>query len=66
MSLLLCRVRSHLYVATSADEGLTWNLLVKLETATSLGRLYHYPTMLQRGCTLLVVYTAYVTLNAKT
>eukprot|EP00958_Prasinococcus_capsulatus_P017405 scaffold1960_cov332-Prasinococcus_capsulatus_cf.AAC.3 len=42
-------VRSLLYVALSTDEGERWKVLARLETNTTKGHRYHYPTMLQVG-----------------
>jgi predicted neuraminidase len=50
-------VRSYLTVALSRDRGVTWRMLASLETSTKPGHRFHYPTMLQVGCRLLVAYT---------
>lgn len=50
-------VRSYLTVAVSLDQAATWRLLASLETSTEPGHRFHYPTMLQVGCRLLVAYT---------
>ena len=51
-------VRSKLTLAISHDAGETWRLLASIETAMTKGYRYHYPSMLQVGCRLLVAYTA--------
>ena len=60
-------MRVNLTVAISPDRGKTWNRLANLEivsgshvwhvSAPVQRPMVHYPTMLQRGCTLYVAYS---------
>ena len=51
--------RARLTVALSHDAGATWRLLANLEPARDdrPGQLVHYPTLVEDGCRLLVVYS---------
>ena len=46
-----------LFVSTSVDEGFTWEAIAHVETLSRPGSRFHYPTLLERGCDLLVIYS---------
>eukprot|EP00873_Tetraselmis_striata_P011702 jgi/Tetstr1/431966/TSEL_021443.t1 len=50
-------VRHKLQVAVSRNKGSNWRLLAKVETSADHNMEYHYPTMAQDGCRLLVAYS---------
>eukprot|EP00873_Tetraselmis_striata_P007734 jgi/Tetstr1/427998/TSEL_018071.t1 len=53
------RCRTHLRVAISRDEGATWQPLADLEEEVQPTLRFHYPTLQQYGCNLLVAYSAF-------
>eukprot|EP00959_Pyramimonas_sp_CCMP1952_P454454 9469937-Pyramimonas_sp.AAC.1 len=50
-------VRTHLRVAISKDEGLSWRRAITIEDRMAPGMRFSYPTMLVDGCTLIVLYS---------
>jgi len=57
--------RNNLRVALSADMGRTWHMVAELEGVPEDGAMYHYPTMAQDGCRLLIAYSVYYQLISK-
>jgi len=53
------RCRTFLKVALSSDEGKTWTRIRELEMDVDGSLRSHYPTLLQRGCELLVAYSKF-------
>mmetsp|Transcript_40969 Transcript_40969/g.105974 ORF Transcript_40969/g.105974 Transcript_40969/m.105974 type:complete len:496 (+) Transcript_40969:513-2000(+) len=51
------RARSLLFIALSADRGATWRDVARLELAFMAGARFHYPSLLQVGCKLVISYT---------
>eukprot|EP00958_Prasinococcus_capsulatus_P015916 scaffold1741_cov409-Prasinococcus_capsulatus_cf.AAC.15 len=51
------RFRTKLRVGISEDEGRTWSRIAELDEEDLPGWQYHYPTMVQVGCKLLVAYS---------
>ncbi|KAK3255396.1 hypothetical protein CYMTET_35418 [Cymbomonas tetramitiformis] len=51
------RQRSNLFISTSADRGKTWQVVAKLEQKFAPLTMHHYPTLLQAGCKVYVVYS---------
>eukprot|EP00232_Nephroselmis_pyriformis_P019696 CAMPEP_0182886728 /NCGR_PEP_ID=MMETSP0034_2-20130328/20396_1 /TAXON_ID=156128 /ORGANISM="Nephroselmis pyriformis, Strain CCMP717" /LENGTH=636 /DNA_ID=CAMNT_0025020067 /DNA_START=110 /DNA_END=2016 /DNA_ORIENTATION=- len=53
----LSKGRSNLWVAISHDDGASWYQLAELETDRNPQAMFHYPTLSQDGCRLLVAYS---------
>uniref|UniRef100_A0A061RNN2 Bnr asp-box repeat protein n=1 Tax=Tetraselmis sp. GSL018 TaxID=582737 RepID=A0A061RNN2_9CHLO len=49
--------RALLFLATSSTRGRTWRDVAHLETGMAPGIRFHYPSLLQVGCKLLVSYS---------
>ena len=50
-------IRTLLTVATSDNEGKSFEVLAQVETQVQHGLQFHYPTLLQRGCDLFMAYS---------
>ncbi|KAK3287896.1 hypothetical protein CYMTET_4629 [Cymbomonas tetramitiformis] len=55
------RMRTNLFVAISSDEGATWNKVAEIETERNIHSKYHYPSLVQDGCRLIVAYSSMFT-----
>jgi predicted neuraminidase len=53
------RCRTHLKIAISEDQGRSWLRVRSLETDIDSSLRSHYPTIVQRGCELLVAYSKF-------
>jgi hypothetical protein len=51
-------LRTDLFVAISSDQGKTWNKIAELETVHNVLSKWHYPTLAQDECRLLVAYSS--------
>eukprot|EP00899_Mesostigma_viride_P015341 jgi/Mesvir1/23808/Mv10621-RA.1 len=53
------RCRSNLDIALSPNDGRSWTKILRLEGTQDAGLRNHYPTMVQRDCTLFVAYSRF-------
>ena len=53
------KARTNLDVSISLNDGRSWRKVAHLETRDEQGLRFHYPTMLQSGCTLYVAYSKF-------
>ena len=51
-------LRTDLFVAISADNGNSWSKIAELETVHNVLSKWHYPTIAQEECRLLVAYSS--------
>ncbi|KAK3267000.1 hypothetical protein CYMTET_24412, partial [Cymbomonas tetramitiformis] len=51
--------RTHLHIAVSKDEGVSWRLVARVEEEEGNGARIHYPTLLQHHNHLLVMYSRF-------
>mmetsp|Transcript_21176 Transcript_21176/g.53284 ORF Transcript_21176/g.53284 Transcript_21176/m.53284 type:complete len:478 (-) Transcript_21176:103-1536(-) len=53
------KCRTHLRLAISYDDGVTWQPLASLEDVVKPTLRIHYPTLQQNGCMLMVAYSLF-------
>eukprot|EP00239_Pterosperma_sp_CCMP1384_P009816 CAMPEP_0197860546 /NCGR_PEP_ID=MMETSP1438-20131217/35977_1 /TAXON_ID=1461541 /ORGANISM="Pterosperma sp., Strain CCMP1384" /LENGTH=715 /DNA_ID=CAMNT_0043477445 /DNA_START=100 /DNA_END=2247 /DNA_ORIENTATION=+ len=51
--------RTHLHVAVSPDEGQSWRHVAAIEREEGMGMRIHYPTMVQAGTFLYIMYSRF-------